>query len=64
MRLGDHSAAGEIEAASTTDGPLPRPFPGAGSLAALRLTFLRKGSLSRQERLLRWPRQKWHNVVV
>ena len=64
MRLGDHSAAGEIEAAVNDGRPFAEPFPGAGSLAALRLTFLRKGSLSRQERLLRWPRQEWHNVVV
>jgi metal-sulfur cluster biosynthetic enzyme len=55
VNLGDHCAAGEIEAAVNDGRPFAEAFPGegAGSLAALRLTFLRKGFLSRQERLLR-----------
>jgi metal-sulfur cluster biosynthetic enzyme len=55
VRLGDHCAAAEIEAAVNDGRPFAEAFPGegAGSLAALRLTFLRKGFLSRQERLLR-----------
>lgn len=55
VRLGDHCAAGEIEAAVNNGRTFAEAFPdeGAGSLAALRLTFLRKGFLSRQERLLR-----------
>jgi metal-sulfur cluster biosynthetic enzyme len=55
VNLGDHCAAGEIEAAVNGGQPFAEAFPdeGAGSLAALRLTFLRKGFLSRQERLLR-----------
>jgi len=55
VRLGDHCAAEEIEAAVNGGQPFAEAFPGegAGSLAALRLTFLRKGFLSRQERLLR-----------
>src|SRR5215469_6586867 len=55
IRLGDHCAAGEIEAAVNDGRPFAEAFPneGAGSLAALRLTFLRKGFFSRQERLLR-----------
>jgi len=55
VSLGDHCAAGEIEAAVNDGRPFAEAFPGegAGSLAALRLTFLRKGFLSRQERLLR-----------
>src|SRR6476619_5994089 len=54
-RLGDHCAAEEIEAAVNDGRPFAEAFPGegAGSLAALRLTFLRKGFLGRQERLLR-----------
>ncbi len=53
--LGDHCAAEEIETAVNNGRPFAEAFPGegAGSLAALRLTFLRKGFLSRQERLLR-----------
>ena len=53
--LGDHCAAEEIEAAVNDGRSFAEAFPGegAGSLAALRLTFLRKGFLSRQERLLR-----------
>src|SRR6202045_3733714 len=55
VSLGDHCAAEEIEAAVNEGLPFAEAFPGegAGSLAALRLTFLRKGFLSRQERLLR-----------
>jgi metal-sulfur cluster biosynthetic enzyme len=55
VRLGDHCAAAEIEGAVNDDRSFADAFPaeGAGSLAALRLTFLRKGFLSRQERLLR-----------
>src|SRR5215510_5598188 len=42
--LGDHCAAGEIEAAVNHGRPSAEAFPdeGEGSLAALRLTFLRK----------------------
>jgi metal-sulfur cluster biosynthetic enzyme len=55
VRLGDHCAAEEIEAAVNDGRPFAEAFAGeaAGSLEALRLTFLRKGFLSRQERLLR-----------
>src|SRR5262249_27811527 len=55
VRLGDHCAAEEIEAAVNDGQPFAEAFPGegAGSLEALRLTFLRKGYFSRQERLLR-----------
>jgi metal-sulfur cluster biosynthetic enzyme len=55
VRLGDHCAAEEIEVAVNGGRPFAEAFPGegAGSLAALRLTFLRKGFFSRQERLLR-----------
>ncbi len=55
VRLGDHCAAAEIEAAVNEGRPFAEAFPGegAGSLTALRLTFLRKGFFSRQERLLR-----------
>src|SRR6516162_4099847 len=55
VRLGDHCAAEQIEAAVNDGRPFAEAFPGegAGSLAALRLTFLRKGFLGRQERLLR-----------
>ena len=55
VRLGDHCAAEEIEAAVNYGRPFAEAFPGegAGSLEALRLTFLRKGYFSRQERLLR-----------
>jgi len=53
--LGDHCAAAEIEAAVNEGRPFAEAFPGegAGSLTSLRLTFLRKGFLGRQERLLR-----------
>jgi ketopantoate reductase PanE/ApbA-like protein len=59
VRLGDHCAAEEIEAAVNDGRPFSEAFPGegAGSLAALRLTFLRKGFLSRQQRLLRELRE-------
>jgi metal-sulfur cluster biosynthetic enzyme len=59
VRLGDHCAAGEIEAAVNDGRPFAEAFPGegAGSLAALRLTFLRKGFFGRQERLLRELRE-------
>src|SRR5260370_14082487 len=59
VRLGDHWAAEEIEAAVNDGRPFSDAFPGegAGSLAALRLTFLRKGFLSRQQRLLRELRE-------
>jgi metal-sulfur cluster biosynthetic enzyme len=52
--LGDHCAAEEIEAAVNHGRPFAEAFPGegAGSLETLRRTFLRKGFLSRQERLL------------
>ena len=53
--LGDHCAAADIEAAVNDGRPFGDAFPGegAGSLAELRLTFLRKGFLGRQQRLLR-----------
>jgi metal-sulfur cluster biosynthetic enzyme len=55
VSLGDHCAAPEIEAAVNDGRPFAEAFPGeaAGSLEALRLTFLRKGFLGRQEQLLR-----------
>jgi metal-sulfur cluster biosynthetic enzyme len=55
VSLRDHCAAEEIEAAVNDGRPFANAFPGegAGSLTGLRLTFLRKGFLSRQERLLR-----------
>jgi len=55
VRLGDHCAAAEIEAAVNEARPFAEAFPGegAGTLEALRLTFQRKGFLGRQERLLR-----------
>jgi metal-sulfur cluster biosynthetic enzyme len=55
VHLGDHCAAREIEAAVNDGRPFAEAFPaeGAGSLAALRLTFQRKGFIGRQERLLR-----------
>jgi len=53
--LEPEATAEEIEAAVNDGRPFAEAFPGeaAGSLAALRLTFLRKGFLGRQERLLR-----------
>jgi metal-sulfur cluster biosynthetic enzyme len=55
VSLGDHCAAPEIEAAVNDGRPFAEAFPdeAAGSLDALRLTFLRKGFLGRQELLLR-----------
>lgn len=55
VRLGDHCAAAEIEAAVNSGKTFAEAFPGEGfgSLASLRSIFLRKGFLSRQERLLR-----------
>src|SRR6516165_6285957 len=55
VSLGDHCAATEIEAAVNAGRPFAEAFSGepAGSLEALRLTFLRKGFFSRQEQLLR-----------
>jgi metal-sulfur cluster biosynthetic enzyme len=54
VRLGDHSAAAEIEAAVNEGKSFLAAFPGGAGmdLAALRGTFLRKGFLKRQERLL------------
>ncbi|MBV8738785.1 MAG: DUF59 domain-containing protein [Alphaproteobacteria bacterium] len=59
VRLGDHCAAAEIEAAVNAGQSFADAFPGegAGSLAALRATFLRKGFLIRQQRLLRELRE-------
>jgi len=59
VRLGDHCAAPEIEAAVNDGRPFAEAFPGegAGSLEALRVTFLRKGYFTRQERLLRELRE-------
>jgi len=59
VRLGDHCAAEQIEAAVNDGRPFAEAFPGegAGSLAALRLTFLRKGFLGRQQRLLQELRE-------
>ncbi len=61
--LGDHCAAEEIEGAVNQGKSFSDAFSGeaAGSLADLRATFLRKGFLVRQERLLQqlldtgWP---------
>jgi hypothetical protein len=55
VRLGDHCAAAEIEGAVNAGRTFAEAFPGegAGSLAELRLTFLRKGFLGRQQLLLR-----------
>jgi metal-sulfur cluster biosynthetic enzyme len=54
VRLGDHCAADEIEAAVNRGEPFSDAFSGEGasSLADLRATFLRKGFLVRQQRLL------------
>ena len=54
--LGDHCAAGEIETAVNSGMPFGQAFSGEGPgdhLAALRLTFQRKGFLARQFRLLK-----------
>jgi metal-sulfur cluster biosynthetic enzyme len=55
VRLGEHCAAAEIEAAVNSGKTFAEAFPGEGfgSLSSLRLIFLRKGFLGRQERLLR-----------
>ena len=54
VRLGDHCVAAEIEAAVNDGESFSAAFPSesGGSLASLRDTFLRKGFLVRQERLL------------
>jgi len=54
VRLGDHCAAAEIEAAVNDGKPFSAVFPSEGGvgLTTLRITFLRKGFLVRQERLL------------
>jgi metal-sulfur cluster biosynthetic enzyme len=54
VRLGDHCAAEEIEAAVNRGAPFATAFADAGceSLEALRRNFLRKGFLARQQRLL------------
>ena len=66
VSLGDHCAAAEIEAAVNDGRPFAEAFPGegAGSLAALRLTFQRKGFLGRQERLLRELREAGRSPAV
>ena len=59
VRLGDHCAADEIEAAVNAGKAFSTAFPGegAGDLDRLRVTFLRKGFLVRQERLLQQLRE-------
>jgi len=59
VSLGDHCAAAEIEAAVNDGLSFAEAFPGEapGSLEALRRTFLRKGFLARQERLLKGLRE-------
>jgi metal-sulfur cluster biosynthetic enzyme len=54
VRLSDHCAAATIEAAVNAGQSFTAAFPGEASenLDTLRLTFLRKGFLGRQERLL------------
>jgi metal-sulfur cluster biosynthetic enzyme len=54
VRLGDHCAAEEIEAAVNGGRSFAQAFPGecGDSLDALRRNFWRKGFLARQERLL------------
>ena len=67
VRLGDHCAAAEIEAAVNEGRPFAEAFPdeAAGSLEALRRTFLRKGFLGRQEQLLRELRAAgWSNEAI
>jgi metal-sulfur cluster biosynthetic enzyme len=66
VSLGAHCAAGEIEAAVNSGLSFAAAFPddsGAG-LAALRMTFLRKGFLVRQERLLRALRGSGLNAAA
>jgi metal-sulfur cluster biosynthetic enzyme len=55
IRVGDHFAAPAIEKAVNAGIPFAEAFAaeGGGDLATLRETFLRKGFLSRQARLLR-----------
>lgn len=55
VRVGDHASAEEIETAVNNGRPFAAAFPnqGGASLASLRMVFLRKGFLVRQERLLR-----------
>jgi metal-sulfur cluster biosynthetic enzyme len=57
--LGDHCAAAEIEASVNGGKQFPHAFTreGAGDLSDLRATFLRKGFLARQERLLKQLRE-------
>jgi len=66
VRLGDHCAAAEIEAAVNAGRPFAEAFAGEGGdgLAALRGIFLRKGFLSRQERLLRELREAGCSAAV
>lgn len=66
VSLGDHCAAPEIEAAVNNGRSFAEAFPGeaAGSLEALRLTFLRKGFLGRQEQLLRELRAALCSMAV
>jgi metal-sulfur cluster biosynthetic enzyme len=62
VRLGDHCAAAEIEAAVNEGKPFSDAFAGEGAtgLEALRSTFLRKGFLVRQEHLLAELRRTGH----
>jgi metal-sulfur cluster biosynthetic enzyme len=55
IRVGEHFAALAIETGVNAGTPFAEAFAaeGGGDLATLRETFLRKGFLSRQERLLR-----------
>jgi metal-sulfur cluster biosynthetic enzyme len=72
VRLGDHCAADEIEAAVNQGQPFSDAFSGEGAagLADLRATFLRKGFLVRQERLLQqlrdsaWPPEEIARLCV
>jgi len=66
VRLGDHCAAAEIEAAVNGGKSFVDVFPGEGSngLEALRRVFLRKGFLARQERLLRDLREAGHSPAA
>jgi metal-sulfur cluster biosynthetic enzyme len=66
VSLGDHCAAAEIEAAVNGGLSFAEAFPGeaAGSLEALRHTFLRKGFLSRQERLLKGLRDAGRSLAT
>ena len=66
VRLGDHCAATEIEAAVGAEKPFAQAFAGEGGegLAALRGIFLRKGFLSRLERLLRELREAGCSAAV